>query len=130
MARRDPLQAVEAKRLAINPSTMSSYACPPCLRTIHLSKHGRHAWSVLRQAQDGGGRVRRAHGYKALAAKARCAEHPRPQIMEAARLMVSASTAVLKKKEMIACRVASRRNGLVKIDTSEVCEAAPNEVEK
>jgi hypothetical protein len=45
-----------------------------------------------------------------------------PQRMEAARLMVSASTAVLKKNEMIACSVASRRRGLVRIDTSEVCD--------
>ncbi len=52
------------------------------------------------------------------------------QIIEAARLMARASTAVLKENEMIACSVASRRRGLVRIDTSEVCEAAPNEVAK
>lgn len=52
------------------------------------------------------------------------------QISEAARLMVSASTAVLKKNEMIACRVASRRKDLVRIVTSEVCEAAPKDVAK
>ena len=52
------------------------------------------------------------------------------QIIDAARLMVSARTAVLKKNEMIACSIATRRKGLVKIDTSEVCDAAPNEVEK
>jgi hypothetical protein len=52
------------------------------------------------------------------------------QISEAARLMVSASTAVLKKNAVIACSVARRRKGLVKIDTSDVCDAAPNEVAK
>ena len=52
------------------------------------------------------------------------------QIIEAARLMASASTVVLKKNDMIACSVASRRRGLVRIDTSEVCDAAPNEVAK
>jgi hypothetical protein len=53
-----------------------------------------------------------------------------PQNIEAAKLMVSANTAVLKKNEMMACSVASRRRGFVKMDTSEVCEAAPNEVAK
>jgi hypothetical protein len=52
------------------------------------------------------------------------------QIIEAARLMASASTAVLKENEMIACSVASRRRGLVRIDTLEVCDAAPNKVAK
>ena len=50
--------------------------------------------------------------------------------MLAARLMVSARTAVLKKNEMMACSVTSRRSGLVRIDTSEVCEAAPIDVAK
>jgi hypothetical protein len=41
----------------------------------------------------------------------------------AARLMLSASTAVLKKNEMMACRVASRRSGFVEIAMSDVCDA-------
>jgi hypothetical protein len=42
-------------------------------------------------------------------------------------LMVSASTAASKKNEMMACSIASRRSGLVRIETSEVCDAAPKE---
>jgi hypothetical protein len=59
-----------------------------------------------------------------------CATNLSSQIIEAARLMARASTAVLKENEMIACSVASRRRGLVRIDTSDVCDAAPNEVAK
>ena len=42
-------------------------------------------------------------------------------------LMASASTAVLKKNEITACSVTSRRSALLRMATSEVCEAAPIE---
>ena len=45
-------------------------------------------------------------------------------------LMASASTAVLKKNEMMACSVTSRRSALVRMATSEACDAAPMDVAK
>ena len=50
------------------------------------------------------------------------------QIMLAPILMASASTAVLKKNEMMACSVTSRRSALVRMATSDVCDAAPIEL--
>ncbi len=52
------------------------------------------------------------------------------QIRLAPMLMASASTAVLKKNEMMACSVTSRRRALVRMAMSEVCEAAPIDVAK
>lgn len=48
----------------------------------------------------------------------------------AARLIISATTATLKKNATIACNVTRRRNSLELMLTSEVCEAAPIDVEK
>ncbi len=48
----------------------------------------------------------------------------------AARLIMSATTATLKKNETMACSVVSRRNSFEFMETSDVCEAAPNDVEK
>ena len=52
------------------------------------------------------------------------------QIKLAPMLMARARTVVLKKNEMTACKVTSRRSGLALIATSEVCDAAPIEVAK
>ena len=48
----------------------------------------------------------------------------------AARLIVDARIIVLKKNDTIACNVASRLVDFETIATSEVCDAAPNEVAK
>jgi hypothetical protein len=45
-------------------------------------------------------------------------------------LIISATTVTLKKNETMACRVVMRRRSLELMETSEVCEAAPNDVEK
>jgi len=52
------------------------------------------------------------------------------QIRLAPILMASASTAVLKKNDSTACSVASLRSDLLRMETSEVCDAAPNDVAK
>ena len=54
----------------------------------------------------------------------------RHQTRLAAKLIIRATTATLKKNATIACNVTSRRNSFELILTSEVCEAAPIEVEK
>ena len=54
----------------------------------------------------------------------------RRQTKLAARLIISATTMTLKKNATIACNVTRRRNSFELMLTSEVCEAAPIEVEK
>ena len=44
--------------------------------------------------------------------------------------MASASTAALKKNDTMACSVTIRRKSLLRMETSEVCEAAPIDVAK
>ena len=53
----------------------------------------------------------------------------RRQTKLAARLIISATTVTLKKNATIACNVTRRRNSFELMLTSEVCEAAPIEVE-
>ena len=52
------------------------------------------------------------------------------QIRLAPMLMASASTAVLKKNDSMACSVTSLRSDLARMEMSEVWDAAPIDVEK
>lgn len=60
--------------------------------------------------------------------RGRPSEYPHAKL--AARLIVSASTIVLKKKATIACSVAKRRSDWELIVISDVCDAAPKDVAK
>ena len=83
--------------------------------------------------------ARAAHAYRNLASAtaAHLISHslfrspaPRAHTKLAAKLIISATTVTLKKNETMACRVVMHRNSLELMETSEVCEAAPNDVEK
>jgi hypothetical protein len=52
------------------------------------------------------------------------------QTILAAKLIVSARTAALKKNETIACNVTRRLNSFELMETSDVCDVAPTEVAK